>query len=275
MAGILYLCATPIGNLGDMSPRAIETLKNVDLIAAEDTRQTVKLLNHFGIDTKMTSYYEHNKRNKGEYLIRLLREGKNIAVVSDAGTPGISDPGEDMVEKCIGEGITVTSIPGPAALISAVITSGLCTGRFCFEGFLSVNKKQRKEHLAQIKDEKRTMIFYEAPHKLIYTLRDMYETLGERKISIARELTKKFEEINLTTLSEAIEKYEQTPPKGEFVLVIEGNTSEPSEDFSDLSIEEHVKILTDEGYSESDAMKAVAKKRGMRKNEVYALIKKK
>lgn len=275
MSGTLFLCATPIGNLGDITPRCIETLRDVDLIAAEDTRQTVKLLNHFDIHTKMTSYYEHNKRDKGAYLIELLKEGKNIAVVSDAGTPGISDPGEDLVEECIREGICVTCIPGPAALISAVITSGLCTGRFCFEGFLSVNKRQRKEHLMQIKNERRTMIFYEAPHKLIYTLRDLYSVLGERRISIARELTKKFEEIAQMTLSEAIDKYENISPKGEFVLVIEGDKEDKKTDFSDMGIEEHIKIFTDNGMSENDAIKAVAKERGMRKNEVYSVVKKK
>lgn len=275
MSGTLYLCATPIGNLGDMTPRCIETLRTVDLIAAEDTRQTVKLLNHFQISTKMTSYYEHNKKDKGAYLISLLQEGKNIAVVSDAGTPGISDPGEELVTACIEQGITVTSIPGAAAVISALVTSGLATGRFCFEGFLSVNKKQRRTHLEEIKDERRTMIFYEAPHKLRATLQDFYDTLGDRRLSIARELTKKFEEICLMTLSQAIAKYADTPPKGEFALVIEGKTEDAAEDYSDLPIEAHVKLYTDGGMGEMDAMKAVAKDRGLRKNEVYAAIKRK
>ncbi len=275
MSGTLYLCATPIGNLGDMTPRCVQTLGEVDLIAAEDTRQTLKLLNHFGISTKMTSYYEHNKRDKGEYLISLLKEGKNIAMVSDAGTPGISDPGEDLVEECIKNGITVTSIPGSCALISAVITSGLCAGRFCFEGFLSVNKRARREHLDEIKHEKRTMIFYEAPHKLMATLKDMLETLGDRRISLARELTKKFEEISLMTISEAIEKYENMPPKGEFVLVIEGDTTADEVDYSDMPVEEHIEQFKAQGMSEMDAIKAVAKQRGLRKNEVYAMVKKK
>lgn len=276
MNGKLYLCATPIGNLNDMTPRCIETLKAVDLIAAEDTRQTVKLLNHFNIHTKMTSYYEHNKRDKGEYLIALLKEGKNIAVVSDAGTPGISDPGEELVEECIKSGIAVTSIPGAAALISAVITSGLCMGRFCFEGFLSVNKKQRREHLEDIRREKRTMIFYEAPHKLRATLKDFYDTLGNRRISIARELTKKFEEISYLTLEEAIEKYEQIVPKGEFVIVIEGDEDEPlCRDYSDLPVDVHVQSYIEGGMSEMEAIKAAAKDRGMRKNEIYAIVKKK
>lgn len=275
MSGTLYLCATPIGNLGDMTPRCIETLRAVDLIAAEDTRQTVKLLNHFQISTKMTSYYEHNKKDKGAYLISLLQEGKNIAVVSDAGTPGISDPGEELVAACIEQGIPVTSIPGAAAVISALVTSGLATGRFCFEGFLSVNKKQRRTHLEEIKNERRTMIFYEAPHKLRATLQDLYDTLGDRRLSIARELTKKFEEICLMTLSQAIAKYADMPPKGEFALVIEGKTEEEREDYSELSIEAHVKLYTDGGMSEMDAMKAVAKDRGLRKNEVYAAVKRK
>lgn len=275
MSGTLYLCATPIGNLGDMTPRCIETLRAVDLIAAEDTRQTVKLLNHFQISTKMTSYYEHNKKDKGAYLISLLQEGKNIAVVSDAGTPGISDPGEELVVACIEQGIPVTSIPGAAAVISALVTSGLATGRFCFEGFLSVNKKQRRTHLEEIKNERRTMIFYEAPHKLRATLQDLYDTLGDRRLSIARELTKKFEEICLLTLSQAIAKYADTPPKGEFALVIEGKTEEEKEDYSDLSIEAHVKLYTDGGMGEMDAIKAVAKDRGLRKNEVYAAVKRK
>lgn len=275
MSGTLYLCATPIGNLNDMTPRAVQTLEEADLIAAEDTRQTLKLLNHFGISTKMTSYYEHNKRDKGEYLISLLKEGKNIAMVSDAGTPGISDPGEELVEECIRCGIRVTSIPGSCALISAVITSGLCTGRFCFEGFLSMNKRARREHLDEIKHEKRTMIFYEAPHKLKATLADMLDTLGDRRISLARELTKKFEEIELMTISEAMVKYESVVPKGEFVLVIEGDKEADEIDYSSVPIEEHIRQFTEQGMSEMEAIKAVAKQRGLRKNEVYAMVKKK
>lgn len=274
--GMLYLCATPIGNLGDMSQRCIDTLRSVDLIAAEDTRQTIKLLNHFGISTPMTSYYEHNKREKGSYLLRLLCEGKNIAVVTDAGTPAISDPGEDLVRSCIEEGIEVTSIPGPVACIGGLILSGLPTGRFCFEGFLSVNRKQRRLHLEQIQNEPRTMIFYEAPHKLRSTLKDMYEALGDRRIALAREMTKRHEQIIRTTLSGAIARYEQENPKGEYVLVLEGKEIQPrEEDFGELSIEEHVAKLTQEGKSEMDAIKAVAKARGLRKNEVYAAIKRK
>lgn len=270
--GCLYLCATPIGNLGDISERCINTLKSVDLIAAEDTRNTLKLLNHFGINTPMTSYYEHNKVEKGKYLIDKMLAGENIAVVSDAGTPAISDPGADLCAECIKNGITVTSIPGCVAAITALITSGLPTGRFAFEGFLSVNKKQRFKHLEDIKDEKRTMIFYEAPHKLCATLDDLYKYLGDRRISIARELTKIHEDICRMTLGEAIEKYKTTAPKGEFVLVIEG-APEKEEDYSLISIEEHVRMLIDEGLSESDAIKKCARLRGVNKNEVYKVIK--
>lgn len=272
--GTLYLCATPIGNLGDITSRCIETLKSVDLIAAEDTRQTQKLLNYFEIKTPMTSYYEHNKRQKGDYLIRLLKQGKNIAVVTDAGTPAISDPGEDLVCECINRGITVTSIPGATAAISALIVSGLPTGRFCFEGYLSVNRRQRKKHLDDIQNETRTMIFYEAPHKLRATLRDLYETLGDRKITLARELTKKHEEIIYTTLSGAILKYEDTAPRGEYVLVLEG-APKRQEDFSKISLEEHIQSYIESGLDEMSAIKAVAKARGLRKNEVYSQVKKK
>jgi|GEM_PF-16799 len=274
--GTLYLCATPIGNLGDITARCIDTLRSVDLIAAEDTRQTVKLLNHFDISTPMTSYYEHNKREKGDYLLQKLLEGQDIAVVSDAGTPAISDPGEDLVAVCIENDITITSIPGAAACISALILSGLPTGRFCFEGFLSMNRRQRKIHLDAIKNEERTLIFYEAPHKLKNTLADLYTALGDRRISIARELTKRYEEIVRTTLAEAVAMYKDAPIRGEFVLVVEGTVhTEEDVDYSDISIEAHLKSYTDSGMSEMDAIKAVAKDRGMRKNEVYALVKRK
>lgn len=275
--GTLYLCATPIGNLGDITARCLETLEKVDLIAAEDTRQTLKLLNHFGIHTPMTSYYEHNKREKGNYLIEKLLAGESIAVVSDAGTPAISDPGEDLVKLAIENGITVTPVPGAVAGISALIVSGLSTGRFCFEGFLSMNKRQRKIHLEEIKTETRTMLFYEAPHKLRATLADLCSALGsDRKIVLARELTKLHEEICRTTLGAAVEKYKDDSPKGEFVLVIEGaSTTETETDYTALSIEAHVKMLTDEGMRESDAIKTAAKQRGVPKNEVYSVIKKK
>ncbi len=275
--GTLYLCATPIGNLGDITARCLETLSSVDLIAAEDTRQTLKLLNHFDIHTPMTSYYEHNKMEKGNYLIEKLLAGESIAVVSDAGTPAISDPGEDLVKLAIENGIRVTPVPGAVAGISALISSGLCTGRFCFEGFLSMNKRQRKIHLEEIKSETRTMLFYEAPHKLRATLSDLATALGsDRKIVLAREITKLHEEFVRTTLGEAIEKYKEDQPKGEFVLVIEGATKTETEtDYASLSIEEHVKMLTDEGLSEADAIKTAAKQRGVPKNEVYSVIKRK
>ena len=275
--GTLYLCATPIGNLGDITARCLETLESVDLIAAEDTRQTLKLLNHFDIHTPMTSYYEHNKREKGNYLIEKLLGGENIAIVSDAGTPAISDPGEDLAKLAIENDIRVVPVPGAVAGISALICSGLSTGRFCFEGFLSMNRRQRKIHLEEIKKETRTMIFYEAPHKLRATLSDLAETLGtDRKIVLAREITKLHEDFIRTTLGEAVEKYQSDNPKGEFVLVIEGTTvAEDEADYSSLSVEEHVQMLMDEGMSENDAIKAAAKQRGVPKNEVYSVIKKK
>ncbi len=272
--GTLYLCATPIGNLGDITNRCLEVLKSVDLIAAEDTRQTLKLLNHFNIETKMTSYYEHNKQQKGAQLIEMLKEGKSIAVVSDAGTPAISDPGEDLVRACVEQNIKVSPVPGAVAGICALISSGMATGRFCFEGFLSMNRRQRKLHLDEVKKERRSMIFYEAPHKLRATLSDFYETFGNRRICLAREITKRFEDIWTTDLKAAIEKYENETPKGEFVLIIEGAADE-KEDFSSLSVEEHFLMYIKGGMSEGDAMKAVAKDRGVRKNEVYALLKKK
>lgn len=275
--GTLYLCATPIGNLGDITARCLETLEKVDLIAAEDTRQTLKLLNHFGIHTPMTSYYEHNKKEKGNYLIERLLGGESIAVVSDAGTPAISDPGEDLVRLAIENDIRVTPIPGAVAGICALITSGLATGRFCFEGFLSMNKRQRKIHLEAIKAETRTMLFYEAPHKLRATLDDLAAVLGaERRIVLAREITKLHEEFVRTTLGEAAEKYKTEQPKGEFVLVIDGAPEAENEiDYTALSVEAHVKMLTDEGMREADAIKTAAKQRGVPKNEVYSVIKKK
>lgn len=275
--GTLYLCATPIGNLGDITARCLETLEAVDLIAAEDTRQTLKLLNHFGIHTPMTSYYEHNKREKGNYLIEKLLAGESIAVVSDAGTPAISDPGEDLVKLAIENGIRVTPIPGAVAGICALITSGLATGRSCFEGFLSMNRRQRKQHLEEIKTETRTMLFYEAPHKLRATLSDLTEALGaDRKIVLAREITKLHEEFIRTTLGEALTLYADGKIKGEFVLVIEGAAqTEVEADYTEMTIEEHVALLIEEGLSENDAIKSAAKQRGVPKNEVYSVIKKK
>lgn len=273
MAGNLYLCATPIGNLSDITLRCLEVLKSVDLIAAEDTRRTKALLNHFEISKPLTSYYEHNRKEKGEYLAQQMAEGKNIALVSDAGTPAISDPGEDLVKICIERGISVVPVPGPVAAINALIGSGMSTGRFTFEGFVSVNKQSRREHLASVAEEKRTMIFYEAPHKLLSTLYDFKQTFGgERRIALCRELTKIHEEFVRLTLDEAIEKYEETPPKGEFVLVVEG-APEKEADFSDISISDHVERFIAEGMTEKDAMKAVAKERGIRKSDVYAAYK--
>ncbi len=275
--GTLYLCATPIGNLGDITARCLETLETVDLIAAEDTRQTLKLLNHFGIHTPMTSYYEHNKREKGNYLIEKLLAGESIAVVSDAGTPAISDPGEDLVKLAIENDIRVTPIPGAVAGICALISSGLATGRFCFEGFLSMNRRQRKQHLEEIKTETRTMLFYEAPHKLRATLSDLAETLGaDRKIVLAREITKLHEEFVRTTLGEALTLYADGKIKGEFVLVIEGAAATAAEaDYTTMPVEEHVALLIEEGMSENDAIKTAAKQRGVPKNEVYSVMKKK
>lgn len=270
MKGTLYLCATPIGNLGDVSARFLETFKAVDIIAAEDTRQTVKLLNYFDIQKPLTSYHEHNKASKGEYLIGFMEEGKNVALVSDAGTPAISDPGEDLVRLCIEHDITVTSVPGPVALINALILSGLPTRRFAFEGFLSVNKRHRNEHLKSVKDDTHTLIFYEAPHKLKYTLNDMLDILGNRKIALVRELTKLHEEVKRTTLSEAVEFYETQKPRGEYVIVIDGAKQQSAEQFwADMSIAEHVEHYIKLGNTSKEAIKLVAADRGVPKREVY------
>ncbi len=270
---MLYLCATPIGNLGDVSRRLIETLESVDLIAAEDTRHTLKLLNHFGIQKPMTSYHEHNKKEKGEYLIRLLKEGKNIALVSDAGTPAISDPGEDMVKLCIENNIDVTSIPGPVAGINALILSGFSTKRFAFEGFLAVQKKQKREQLESLKNDKHTLIFYEAPHKLIQTITDMYEVFGDRKIALVRELTKLHEEVFRTTLSEALEYYTENQPRGEYVIVVAGaeQSEETGEDewWQELTVVEHVDEYIKRGKTSKDAIKEVAGDRKLPKRDVY------
>lgn len=270
MSGKLYLCATPIGNLSDITFRCLEVLKSVDLIAAEDTRRTLTLLNHFEISKPLTSYYEHNRKEKGELLADEMAAGKSIALVSDAGTPAISDPGEDLVKICIDRGIDVVPVPGCVAAINALIGSGMPTGRFCFEGFLSVNKQSRREHLAAVRDEKRTLIFYEAPHKLLSTLYDFKTCFGgERKITLCRELTKIHEEFVRTDIDGAIAKYEETPPKGEFVLVVEG-APEKEEDFSQIGIREHVLRYIELGMNEKDAMKAAAKDRGIRKSDIYA-----
>ena len=274
MAGKLYLCATPIGNLGDMTPRVIETLESVDVIAAEDTRNSIKLLNHFNIKTPMTSYHEYNKIEKAETLIAQMQSGKNIALITDAGTPAISDPGEVLVQKCQEAGIVVTSLPGPAACITALTLSGLSTRRFCFEGFLSADKKERKAVLEDLKEESRTMILYEAPHHLKGTLKELYGVLGNRKITLCRELTKKFETVFPTTLEDALEYYESNDPRGEYVLVLEGKSHQQKEEekqasFSEMSIEDHMKIYEDKGVDRKEAMKLVAKERGISKRDVY------
>lgn len=272
--GKLYLCATPIGNLDDISIRTLNTLKMVDLIACEDTRRSKQLLNKFDISKPLTSYFEHNKVEKGIKIVEEIKSGKNVALVTDAGTPAISDPGEDLVRLCGENDITVVPIPGPVALINALIVSSLPTGRFSFEGFLSVNKKSRYEHLEEIKNDTRTLIFYEAPHKLLRTLTDMERVLGDRKISLVRELTKIYEEVNRTTLSKAVEYYTANIPKGEFVLVIEGKSREEiavekAEEFDKISIKMHVDMLIEKGMDKKEAMKEVAVLRNISKRDVY------
>ena len=280
MAGTLYLCATPIGNLGDMTPRVIETLKEVDIIAAEDTRNSIKLLNHFEIRTSMTSYHEYNKVEKADYLVEQLMQDKNVALITDAGTPAISDPGEVLVQKCIQAGITVTSLPGAAACITALTLSGLSTRRFCFEGFLPSDKKEKAEILEELKEESRTIILYEAPHHLVRTLKELYETLGNRKVTLCRELTKKFETILPTTLEDALALYEQEEPRGEYVLVIEGKSRQEKKEeerqaWQTMSIEEHMAYYEKEGLDKKSAMKQVAKDRGVTKREIYQYFLKK
>ena len=273
MSGILYVVGTPIGNLGDMSPRAVETLENVDFIAAEDTRVTLKLLNHFGIKKPMVSYFEHNKHQRGEIICRRILSGENCAIVTDAGMPCISDPGELLVKQCEKYGIDVKAVPGPSAVISALAISGLPTGRFTFEGFLSVNKKSRMEHLESVKNETRTMIFYEAPHKLNATLRDMLGAFGNRSIAIVRELTKIHEEVIRTTLEQAVERYSEAPLKGEIVLVIDGakpvdnNKVYTEEEAADLAIA----LAAEEDVSLSEASKKAAKETGIKKGIIYKL----
>lgn len=273
MSGILYVVGTPIGNLGDMSPRAVETLENVDFIAAEDTRVTLKLLNHFGIKKPMVSYFEHNKHQRGEIICQRILSGENCAIVTDAGMPCISDPGELLVKQCEEYGIEVKAVPGPSAVISALAISGLPTGRFTFEGFLSVNKKSRMEHLESVKNETRTMIFYEAPHKLNATLRDMLGAFGNRSIAIVRELTKIHEEVIRTTLEKAVERYSEAPLKGEIVLVIDGakpvdnNKVYTEGEAADLAIA----LAAEEDISLSEASKKAAKETGIKKGIIYKL----
>ncbi len=278
--GTLYLVATPIGNLQDITFRAVNTLREVDIIAAEDTRQTIKLLIHFEIKKPLVSYYEHNKVTKGNYLIDQLQEGKNIALVSDAGTPGISDPGEDIVRLCIENNISVTMIPGPVAAVAGMVISGLPTGRFVFEGFLPMIKRMRQDRLKQLKDELRTIVFYEAPHKLSYTLKDMFNVWGDRRIALARELTKRYEEVIRCTLKEAVDRYQVETPKGEFVIIIEGQSKQVLEEqerdkYADISIEEHVEKYVNEGLQKKEAIKKAAEDRGLNKREVYNLVMKK
>lgn len=277
MSGKLFLCATPIGNLEDMTFRVLETLKEADLIAAEDTRNSIKLLNHYGIRTPMTSYHEYNKVEKAVFLIEQMKSGKNIALITDAGTPAISDPGEVLVAMCHKEGITVTSLPGPAACITALTLSGLSTRRFCFEGFLPSDKKMRKEVLGDLQEESRTVILYEAPHHLIKTLEELRGALGSRRLTVCRELTKKFETIMPTTLDDALQYYGSNEPRGEYVLVIEGKSleqkkEEAREEWKALSIEKHFEYYMNGGMEQKEAMKRVAKDRGCAKRDIYQYL---
>lgn len=273
MSGKLFVVGTPIGNLEDLSPRAVRILGEVDFIAAEDTRVTLKLLNHFEIKKELVSYYEHNKKDKGEWILNRILSGESCALVSDAGMPAISDPGEELVRAAHESGVAVESVPGPSAVITALAISGMPSGRFCFEGFLSVNKMSRREHLEEIKNETRTLIFYEAPHKLLATLRDLYETLGERNIALVRELTKLHETVMRTTLSESIKHYEEDPPRGEFVLIVQG--AEKAEDKTEYTLEEAVALaekLIKSGESASRAAKEAATVSGIRKGDIYKLL---
>ncbi len=272
MSGKLYVVGTPIGNLSDFSPRAIQTLSSVDFIAAEDTRVTLKLLNRFEIKKPMVSYFEHNRRERGEIILERLKSGETCAIVTDAGMPAISDPGEDLVNLCLTNNIPVESVPGPTAFATAVAMSGLPSGRFTFEGFLSVNKPSRKEHLEELVTERRTMVFYEAPHKLSATLRDMYKYFGDRKIALIKELTKIHESVERTTLCEASEKYSKETPKGEFVIVIEGASTPKAQD---ISFEEAVKLakkLVESGMAVNEAAKEIAKETKLKKGDIYKAL---
>lgn len=277
MAGMLYLCATPIGNLEDITFRVLDTLRNVDVIAAEDTRNSIKLLNHFQIKTSMTSYHEYNKVEKAHYLIGLMQEGKDVALVTDAGTPAISDPGETLVALCHQAGIRVTSLPGAAACITALTLSGLSTRRFCFEGFLPSDKKEKRVVLEELAGESRTIILYEAPHHLKKTLDELWNVLGNRKISICRELTKKFETVMPLMMEEALKYYEENEPRGEYVLVIQGKSLEEKRreaalEWMGMSIEEHMQYYEEHGTERKEAMKMVAKDRGIGKRDVYRML---
>lgn len=275
--GMLYLCATPIGNLEDITYRVLRTLKEVDLIAAEDTRNSIKLLNHFEIKTPMTSYHEYNKVEKAKVLVEKMLAGTTVALITDAGTPGISDPGEELVRQCHEAGVTVTSLPGPAACITALTLSGLSTRRFCFEGFLPPDKKEKKAILEDLQKESRTIILYEAPHHLIRTLEELYNALGNRRITLCRELTKKFETILPTTLENALDMYQSEEPRGEYVLVLEGKSleefqKEQERNWQEMSIEEHMEIYEKQGIDHKEAMKLVAKDRGVSKRDVYQYL---
>ena len=273
-SGTLYLCATPIGNLEDMTFRAVRVLKEADLIAAEDTRNSIRLLNHFDIHTPMTSYHEYNRIEKGHHLVSLLLEGKNIALITDAGTPGISDPGEDLVRMCRDAGIPVTSVPGACACVNALIISGRPTRRFCFEAFLPADKKDRRRVIQEIQEETRTTVIYEAPHRLRKTLQELLEVLGDRRLSICRELTKKFETVMETTLEDAVRFYGEQEPRGEYVLVLEGRShasidEEERSRFENMSVQEHVEMYEEQGLNRKDAMKQAAKDRGVSKRDIY------
>ena len=277
MSGKLYLCATPIGNLEDITLRVLRTLKEVDLIAAEDTRNSIKLLNHFDIKTPMTSYHEYNKIDKAYVLINKMREGQNIALITDAGTPGISDPGEELAAMCCEAGIEVTSLPGPAACITALTLSGLSTRRFAFEAFLPADKKERKMILEELKNETRTIIIYEAPHRLVRTLEELREALGNRRMTLCRELTKKHETAFHTTIEALITFYTTEKPLGECVLVVEGKShqemkEEQQASWEKITIEDHMKIYEEKGYSRKEAMKLVANDRGVIKRDIYQYL---
>ena len=277
MSGKLFLCATPIGNLEDITFRVLRTLKEVDVIAAEDTRNSIKLLNHFEIKTPMTSYHEYNKIEKGHYLVELMQQGQQVALITDAGTPGISDPGEELVAMCHEAGIPVTSLPGPAACITALTISGLSTRRFAFEAFLPSDKKEKAAVLEELKDETRTTILYEAPHRLVRTLEELYQALGERRVTVCRELTKKHETAFQTTLNGAIDWYSANEPRGECVLVLEGKSresieKEKQESWQKISIEEHMESYENQGISRKEAMKLVAADRGTTKREIYQYL---
>ncbi|MDE5910579.1 MAG: 16S rRNA (cytidine(1402)-2'-O)-methyltransferase [Lachnospiraceae bacterium] len=277
MTGTLYLCATPIGNLRDMTPRVLDTLKEVDVIAAEDTRNSIRLLNFFEIKTPMTSYHEYNKIEKAKQIVSWLREGKNIALITDAGTPAISDPGEVLVAQCLKEGIPVTSLPGCCALITALTLSGISARRFCFEGFLPADKKEKRFILEELQKETRTIIMYEAPHHLKRTLGELYQALGERRVTLCRELTKRFESVFPTTLEGALDFYADNEPKGEYVLVIEGVDrrsllQEEQENWERISIKEHMDIYENQGFDRKESMKKVASDRGISKRDVYQFL---